>query len=105
MSSTKSSARLFFAIACIVVSLAAMISVFGDNDEVQAKAKEIACAPNVACDLARMDRSPFAQTFDYPSTPGPVKVRCTRGAIFFGENGCSKKYAAQPGLFRILRRE
>jgi hypothetical protein len=91
MSSTKSYARLFLAIACIVVSLAAMINVFGDNDEVQAKAKEIACAPKVACDLARMDRSPFAQTFDFRSTPGPVTVRCTRGAIFFGEYACAKK--------------
>jgi hypothetical protein len=91
MSPVKSYARLFLAIACIVVSLAAMINVFGDNDEVLAKAKEIACAPKVACDLARMDRSPFAQTFDFRSTPGPVTVKCTRGAIFFGDYGCVKK--------------
>jgi hypothetical protein len=91
MSSGKSYARLFLAIACIVVSLAAMVNVFGDNDEVLAKAKELACAPKVACDLARMDRSPFAQTFDFRSTPGSVTVKCTRGAIFFGEYGCEKK--------------
>lgn len=91
MSSTKSYLRLFLAIACIVVSLAAMINVFGDNDEVLAKAKEIACAPKAACDLARMDRSPFAQTFDFRTTPGSVTVKCTRGAIFFGEYACEKK--------------
>jgi hypothetical protein len=99
MSPVKSYARLFLAIACIVVSLAAMINVFGDNDEVLAKAKDTACPPHVsgsngmrvACDLARMDRSPFAQTFDFRSTPGPVTVRCTRGAIFFGDYGCEKK--------------
>jgi len=91
MSQGKSYLRLFLAIACIVVSLAAMINVFSDNDEVLAQAKAIACAPKVACDLARMDRSPFAQTFDFRSTPGPVSVRCTRGAIFFGEYGCARK--------------
>ena len=41
----KSYLRLFLAIACIVVSLAAMINVFADNDEVLAQAKAIACRP------------------------------------------------------------
>ena len=91
MSSGKSYARLFLAIACIVVSIAAVVNVFGDNDEVQKRAKEVACAPRVACDLARADRTPFAQTFDYRSTPGPVTVKCTRGAIFFGDYDCVKK--------------
>ena len=84
MSQGKSYLRLFLFIACIVVSLAAMINVFADNDEVLAQAKAIACAPKVACDHARTERSPFAQTFDFRSTPGPVSVRCTRAAIFSG---------------------
>jgi hypothetical protein len=91
MSSGRSYARLALALACIVVSIAAMINVFGDNDDVMAKAKELACAPKVACALARVDRSPFAQTFDFHSTPGSVTVKCARAAIFFGDYGCEKK--------------
>lgn len=91
MSPAKSYTRLFLAIMCLVVSASAILNVFGDNDEVLAQAKGVACAPKVACELARMDRSPFAQTFEFRSTPGSVTVKCTRGAIFFGEYGCVKK--------------
>jgi len=92
MSSTKAYARLFLAIACIVVSLAAMVNVFADNDEVLAKARDVGgCTTKQSCDLARMDRSPFAQTFDFRATPGPISVRCTRAAIFFGEYACKKQ--------------
>ena len=76
MSQGKSYLRLFLFIACIVVSLAAMINVFADNDEVLAQAKAIACAPKVACDHARTERSPFAQTFDFD----PRRARSVCGA-------------------------
>jgi hypothetical protein len=90
MAGPKAYVRLFLAIACIVVSLAAMINVFADNAEVQAKAKGIACSTG-ACDIARVDRTPFAQTFDFRTTPGMVTIRCARGAIFFGEYECAKQ--------------
>lgn len=82
--------RLFVAIACIVVSLAAMVNVFADNADVLAKAKTIACAGG-ACDLARVDRTPFAQTYDFRTAPGMVTIRCAREAIFFGEYGCARQ--------------
>ncbi len=90
MAGYKGYLRLFVAIACIVVSLAAMLNVYADNAEVQARAKEVACA-GASCELARMDRTPFAQTFDFRSKPGPVSVRCSRAAIFFGEYSCSRQ--------------
>jgi hypothetical protein len=89
MAGPKAYLRLFVAIACIAVSLAAMLNVFADNADVLAKAKGIACADG-PCDLARLDRTPFAQTFDFRTTPGVITVRCARGAIFFGEYGCAK---------------
>jgi hypothetical protein len=82
--------RLLLAIACIVVSLAAMINVFADNAEVEASAKAVAC-PSGPCDKASVDRTPFAQTFNYRTTKGMVTVRCARGAIFFGEYGCTRQ--------------
>jgi len=90
MAGSKAYLRLLLAIACIVVSLASMVNVFADNADVLAKAKGIGCASG-ACDLARVDRTPFAQTFDFRTTPGMVTVRCARGAIFFGEYDCSRQ--------------
>jgi len=90
MAGPKAYLRLFVAIACVVVSVAAMINVFADNDDVLAKAKEIACA-GTRCDLARVDRTPFAQTFDFRTTPGMVTIRCARGTVFFGEYACVRK--------------
>ncbi len=89
MAGPKAYLRLFLAIACTVVSLAAMVNVFADNDDGLAKAKGIAC-PSGPCDLARVDRTPFAQTFDFRTTPGMVTIRCARDAVFFGEYGCSR---------------
>jgi hypothetical protein len=86
----KAYLRLFLAIACVVVSIAAMINVFADNGDVFAKAKDIACSKG-ACDLARVDRTPFAQTYEFRTTPGMVTIRCARGTIFFGEYVCSKQ--------------
>jgi|SRR6266404_3730343 len=74
MAGPKAYLRLFLAIACIVVSLAAMVNVFADNDDVLAKAKGIAC-PSGPCDLARVDRTPFAQTFDFRTTPSHAMHR------------------------------
>jgi hypothetical protein len=82
--------RLLLALACVVVSLAAMINVFADNGEVLAKAKVMACQKG-SCDLARLDRTPFAQTYDFRTTAGTVTIRCARGAIFFGEYACTKQ--------------
>jgi hypothetical protein len=89
MTGFKGYLRLFVTLACLVVSVAAMLNVFADNDDVMAIAKTVAC-PSGPCDLARVDRTPFAQTFDFRTTPGTVTVRCARGAIFFGDYACGK---------------
>jgi hypothetical protein len=90
MAGPKAYLRLLLAIACIVVSLAAMINVFADNADVVNSAKGIACKTG-ACDIARSDRTPFAQTFDFRTTQGMVTIRCARAAIFFGDYACSKQ--------------
>jgi hypothetical protein len=82
--------RLLLAAACVVVSIAALINVFADNADLVARAKELGC-PKGACDLARVDRTPFAQTFDLRTPGGLVTVRCARVAVFFGEYGCVRR--------------
>lgn len=90
MTAAKAYLRLAVVIACIVVSVAAMLNVFADNADVLANAKELGC-PKATCTLTRMERTPFAQTFEFQSTLGAVAVRCARGTIFFGEYGCTKQ--------------
>ena len=82
-------ARLAVAVACSVVSVAALLNVFANNEEVVAKAKQLACG-NQTCSLTRMDRTPFAQTFELQAARAVVSVRCARSAVFFGEYTCSK---------------
>jgi hypothetical protein len=74
---------------CVVVSVAGVINVFSDNAEIVAKAKEIGC-PRPACNLTRMERTPFAQTFEFQSTAGTIGVKCARASIFFGDYACTK---------------
>jgi hypothetical protein len=81
--------RTFLAFLCVVISIAALINVFADNADVVARAKTLAC-PKGDCQLARGDRSPFAQTYDFRAASGTVTVRCARGAIFFGDYECTK---------------
>jgi hypothetical protein len=82
--------RLVLALACVVVSVAALINVFGDNADVLARAKEVGCQ-KASCELSRLDRTPFAQTFDFRATAGLITVRCARGAVFFGDYTCTRQ--------------
>jgi hypothetical protein len=90
MAGSKGYIRLALTTACIVVSLAAMINVFADNGDVLEKAKGIACKTG-ACDVARVDRTPLAQTFDFRTAAGTVTIRCARGAVLFGDYACAKQ--------------
>ena len=86
----RSYLKSFIVLTCVVVSVAGMVNVFSDNAEVVAKAKDIGC-PRPACNLTRMERNPFAQTFEFQSTVGTIGVKCVRSGIFFGEYGCVKQ--------------
>jgi hypothetical protein len=77
---------------CAVISIASLVNVYGDNADVEAKAKDIACPGAKTCSLYQMDRSPFAQTYRFTvMREGSVTVKCSRAAIFFGDYGCEKK--------------
>ena len=89
MPAWRSYLKSFFILSVVVASVAGMVNVFSDNADVVAKAKEIGC-PRPACTLTRMERTPFAQTFEFQSTLGTVGVKCIRSSIFFGDYGCVK---------------
>ena len=89
MPAWRSYLKSFFILSLVVASVAGMVNVFSDNADVVAKAKEIGC-PRPVCNLTRMERTPFAQTFEFQSTLGTVGVKCIRSSIFFGDYGCVK---------------
>jgi hypothetical protein len=77
---------------CAVISIASLVNVYGDNADVEAKARNLACPEAKACSLYQMERSPFSQTYRFTvMRVGTVTVKCARGAIFFGDYGCEKK--------------
>ena len=88
MPAWRSYLKSFVVLTCVVVSIAGMVNVFSDNADVVAKAKEIGCPR--PCSLTRMERNPFAQTFEFQSTAGTLGVKCVRSSIFFGEYSCEK---------------
>jgi hypothetical protein len=90
MPAWRSYLKSFLILTCVVVSVAGMVNVFSDNADTVAKAKEIGC-PRPVCNLTRMERTPFAQTFEFQSTVGTIGVKCVRSSIFFGDYGCIKQ--------------
>ena len=86
----RSYLKSFVVLTCVVVSIAGMVNVFSDNADIVAKAKDIGC-PRPVCNLTRMERTPFAQTFEFQSTLGTIGVKCVRSSIFFGEYDCVKQ--------------
>lgn len=83
--------RFAFVALVIVLGLASLHNVFGDNAELFPIAKQEAC-PSGLCALKKLERTPFAQNFHY-TTPGdaPILVRCTRSSVFFGEYACERQ--------------
>lgn len=83
--------RFAFVALLIVLGIASLNNVFGDNAELFPISKREAC-PGGLCALTKLERTPFAQNFHY-TTPGgdPILVRCTRSAIFFGEYTCARQ--------------
>jgi hypothetical protein len=94
--------RRVLSFLCIAGSVAAIYNVLGDNGDVEKMAEGTACGEPVAAanqkpaapsmcrpQMTRMDRSPFAQTFEFATNKGTVGVRCARSAVLLGDYGCS----------------
>ena len=77
---------------CLVFSVAAAVNVLGDNAEVEAMAKAIACAGEGATcrpQTTRMERTPLAQSFEFMTAKRKVEVRCSRALFLVGEYSCA----------------
>lgn len=75
---------------CAVITLSTVMNVFGDNSDVEAKAKTAACWDTKDCKYAKraMLRTPLGQTFTYEGGGRSFDVTCRRAAIVFGDYTC-----------------
>ena len=85
----KASSIIIFAI-CVVITLATVVNVFGDNSDVIAKAEAAVCWNKDKCSYAKtaMVRTPLGQSFTFVGGGKEVGVTCRRAAIVFGEYSC-----------------
>ena len=77
---------------CLVFSVSAAVNVLGDNAEVEAMAKAVACAgEGSTChpQATRMERTPLSQSFDFATAKRKVEVRCVRSLFLVGEYSCA----------------
>jgi hypothetical protein len=81
----------------VAASVLGVYNVISDNAEVERLAESTACKGEkneATCRVqkTRMERTPFAQTFDY-ATPSKkqVTVRCARALVFVGEYACEQR--------------
>jgi hypothetical protein len=75
---------------CVVITLATVVNVFGDNQDVIEKAEKAVCWNVDKCKYAKtqMVRTPLGQTFTFEAAGKSVEVTCRRAAIIFGEYSC-----------------
>lgn len=99
MSSSRSIVRPLVFALCIGVTIAGLLNVYGDNQEVVAKAETAACGGEAcAVTMTRLERSAISQTFTFQtrliekgrSADGAtVDVVCKRAFWLVGEYACT----------------
>ncbi len=88
----RRASKLLFFLACVAFSVGAAINVFTDNADVERMAARIACGDlgsECKTTTTRMERTPFAQTFELVTSKRKVDVRCTRSLVLFGDYACA----------------
>lgn len=81
--------RPAISIILIVLSVLGLMNVYSDNADVEAMARDIACA-DCESTLTRLERTPISQTFHLQTDSGTVVVSCQRSGIFLGAYSCKK---------------
>ncbi|MDW8252208.1 MAG: hypothetical protein RMJ98_23165 [Myxococcales bacterium] len=81
-----------FTVLCVVVTGLGIRNVIADNQEVEVLAKKSSPACSQGCSLTRIDRTPFAQEFQFSAAKGETSVvRCTRSAVLVGDYTCQPR--------------
>ncbi len=85
--------QLLFTLSILALIVAGFRNLLDDNYEVTQRAKALACSgepPGCAVDEMFLQRSFYAQTFDFTSRRSrSVHVRCVRDMVLIGDYGCT----------------
>lgn len=88
----KRPAQLAGFVLFVLVGVAFAYNVLSDNYAVEQAAKAVACGDQGdRCNarVTRMERNPFAQTFEIATSKRDVGVKCMRSLVLVGEYGCT----------------
>jgi hypothetical protein len=101
MSSSRPILRSAFYLLCVVVTIAGLLNVFGDNAGVQSAAESVACGtPGCSLRVTRIERTPIGQSFTFQlqlvqqgadASKASVDVHCKRSLYLVGEYSCTKE--------------
>lgn len=91
VNSKKNVVSIVVFLICAVITLATVMNVFGDNSDVEDKAKAAACWEKKDCKYAKraLVRTPIGQTFTFEGGGRSFDVTCRRSAIVFGDYTCT----------------
>jgi hypothetical protein len=77
---------------CVLFSVSAAYNVMSDNYAIEQDAKSVACrdeGDKCTAQVTRMERTPFAQSFEITTTKREVGVKCVRSLIMVGDYACT----------------
>ncbi len=109
MSEGRSSVTRFLIIGlCIAFTALGFNNTYGDNSEVEAKAKTASCGGGAECSFQMFgqSRSPFAQTFSFQVSVNEkgrqrvasTDVECKRQYVLLGDYSCRVTSGGLPGV-------
>jgi hypothetical protein len=87
----KRAGRSLVFLACVLFTVSAAYNVMSDNAEVAGMASGVACKDEGASchpQNTKMERTPFAQTFEFVTAKRKVEVRCQRQLVLLGDYAC-----------------
>jgi hypothetical protein len=87
----KRTGQTLLFLVCILFTVTAAYNVMADNVAVEGMAEGVACRDekaNCRAQKTRMERTPFAQTFEFVTARRKVEVRCVRSLVLIGDYAC-----------------
>jgi hypothetical protein len=86
----SSAANAALTASCLALAALSVRNVYGDASEVERSARESASCPEPLCQLARVERTPFSQRYEFVRRGETLVVRCARSALLLGPYECSR---------------
>lgn len=75
----------------VAITILAALNVYGNFDEVEAKARAVAASSEDETHLSQVSRNPIEHTYVFAvKGKATVEVKCSRSAILVGDYSCER---------------